>query len=228
MTLGDLQKSRKVVPYFIFAACLVPWFIVRSKSLADADLSIKIIASAAALTFAFFYVTLGLRRSRWKKEMDMYVGKQIRASLLNMVPRDLDVTEDERCELARAEVYRKLTGVFWEAVDRNEVLRSHKEHFYSNGILYSTSIDVFLICGFVGFCYSVASLILADVIQAYVSAFLIAVALVSRALAIPRARQQHMALSTEQLDLLRREESDFVSQRFREIVVGWRRARVLP
>jgi hypothetical protein len=37
-----------------------------------------------------------------------------------------------------------------------------------------------------------------------------------------------MALSTEQLDLLRREESDFVSQRFREIVVGWRRARVLP
>lgn len=228
MTLGDLQKSRKTVPYFIFVACLLPWFLVRSKSLTAADLPVKIIVPAVALACAFFYVTLDLRRSRWREEMDAYVGKQIRAALLDMVPRDLDVTEDEKSELAKSEVYRELTGVFWEAVDRNEVLKSHKEHFYSNGIVYSTSIDVFLICGFAGFCYAAAALVLADVSQTYVAAFLIAAALVSRVLAIPRARQQHMILSTEQLDLLHREESDFVSQRFREIVLGWRRARALP
>lgn len=228
MTLADLQVWRKRVPFFVFSACLLPWFLVRSKSLAEAELPNKIIVPTLALLGAFFYVSLDLRRSRWKREIDMYVGKQIRAGLLNMVPKNLDVTESERCELAKSEVFKELTGVFWEAVDRSELLRSHKEHFYSNGIVYSTSIDVFLICGFSGFCYAVASLVLADISQAYVAAFLIVIALACRVLAIPRARQLHMMLSTEQLDLLRREESDFVSKRFQEIVVGWRRARALP
>lgn len=225
MTLNDLQRTRKVVPHVIFAACLAPWFLAWFKSPAEADLTVKIIIPGAALLLAYFYVSLKLREPRWKQEMETHLGNQIRAVLLDMVPRDLDVTEDERCQLAREEVYKKLVGVFWEAVDRNEALRSHKEHFYSNGIVYSTSLDVFLICGFAGFCYAVCSLVLRDINLAYAASVLIAIALVSQLFAIPRARRQHIALSAEQLDLLRRKENDFVSQRFREIVLGWRRAR---
>jgi len=225
MSLSDLEKWRKYVPVVIVTSCLLPWFIIRSKNLAEAKLANDIIVPVLALLVAFFYVSLDLRRPRWKREIDMHVGKQIRAGLLDMVPKHLDVTQSERRDLGKSEVFKELTGVFWEAIDKSELLKSHKEHFYSNGIVYSTSIDVFLICGFAGFCYAVASLVLADINQAYAAAFLIAIALASRVFATPRARNRHMTLSNEQLDLLRREEGDFVSNRFQEIVVGWRRAR---
>ncbi|HEY5175582.1 MAG TPA: hypothetical protein VII95_08470, partial [Terriglobales bacterium] len=132
------------------------------------------------------------RKSRWKQEMNAYVGQQIRTRLLDMIPREIDVTDAERVQLANSEVYKELTGVFWEAVGRNEALKSHKEHFYSNGIIYSTSIDVFLICGFAGFCYALGAVVLSDASQAYAAAALILISVVSRAFAIPRARQYHM------------------------------------
>jgi len=52
-----------------------------------------------------------------------------------MVPKDLAVTESEKQDLLQREIFRELTGVFWEAVDRSERPRSHKEYFYSNGIV---------------------------------------------------------------------------------------------
>jgi hypothetical protein len=137
------------------------------------------------------------------------------------------VSQGERDQLARSEVYKELTGVFWEAVDQSPVLLTHKEHFYSNGIEYSTAIDAYLMCGFFGFCYSIASVVLTDVVLSYVAAALIVIALLCRFLAIPHARGRHLTLSSEQLELLRRERGGFVAERFREIVLGWRRARLL-
>jgi hypothetical protein len=227
MTLSELHKARWAFPYFIFLLCVLPLFVLPSKSLADADIRVKIIASALALLLCGAYVGLGLRKARWKQEMNKYVGKQIRARLLDMIPKDLEVTADERLQLAGSEVYKDLTGVFWEAIDRNQVLRSHKEHFYSNGTIYSTSIDVFLICGFAGFCYAITAVLLSDNSVAYTAAVSILIAVVSGAFAIPRARREHLKLSAEQLDLRGREESDFVSKRYREIVLGWRQARAL-
>ncbi len=228
MTLNDLQQWRKRAPFFIFVSCVLPWFLVRYKTLAEVDLPSKIIVPLIGLLGAFLYVSLDFREARWKREIDAFVGKQIRAGLLNMVPRDLEVTDAESSELAESEIFKELTGVFWEAIDRNELLRAHKEHFYSNGIVYSTSIDVFVICGFCGFCYAAMAMVLNDPNEAYVAAILIAIALLSRFFAIPRARRHQMALSAEQLDLLRREQSEFMSQRFRDIVLGWRRRRALP
>jgi hypothetical protein len=60
-----------------------------------------------------------------------------------------------------------------------------------------------------------------------VGAMLIAIALASKHLALPRIRARHLELSVEQLDLLRREQLEFVSGRFREIISGWRRNRLL-
>lgn len=225
MTLGDLQSWRKKVPFFIFTFCLLPWFVIKSPALAQAEAPLKIIVPVLAELAAYFYVTLDLRRPRWKREVDTYVGSQIRTGLLDMLPNDLGVSEGERRDLAQREIFKTLTGVFWEAVDRNPVLVSHKEHFYSNGLEYTTSLDVYLICGFSGFCYAVVSLVFGDIRQAVVAAALIAVALASRLLVIPHARRSHLSLSAEQLDLLRREEGKFVSERFREIVTRWRRDR---
>ena len=227
MTLSDLNTWRKRVPWFIFALCVLPWFWIKSKSLDETKLYSETIVPVAALIATYFYVGSDFRRSLWKKEIDAHVGRQIRQALLDMVPRDLAVTESEKQELLQREIFKELTGVFWEAIDQSEKLQAHKEHFYSNGIVYSTSIDVFLICGLAGFVYAVASLVTRKPDLAYVGAFSIAIALASRIFVTPHKRERHLALSAEQLELLRREQSEFVSNRFREIIVGWRRQRVL-
>jgi len=226
MTHGDLDTWRKRVPWFIFFLCVLPWFWINSKSLEEAKVRIEIFVPIAAMVATYFYVGSDFRRSRWKKEIDAHVGKQIRVALLGMVPGDLAVTDGEKQELLNREVFRELTGVFWEAIDQSPVLRSHKEHFYSNGIIYSTSIDVFIICSLAGTGYWVASLVMRKADLAYVGGFFILVALASAVFVTPRRRARHLALSAEQLDLLRREQSEFVSNRFRQIIVGWRTKRM--
>src|ERR1039457_3025159 len=204
MTHGELDAWRKRVPWFIFALCILPWFFIKSTTLAEAKLYSETVVPIVAIIATYFYVGSDFRRRLWKKEIDAHVGEQIRAALLDMVPKDLAVTDHEKQALLEREIFRELTGVFWEAIGRNDILLSHKEHFYSNGIVYSTSIDVFLICGLSGFCYALGAVVLSDVSQAYAAAALILISVVSRAFAIPRARQHHMTLSSEQLDLLRR------------------------
>lgn len=222
MTQSELNKLRNYVPFAIFGFCVLPWFLVRYKTLADVKLVNELIVPVLAVILAFLYVGLDVRRPFWKREIESHVGKQIQRGVLDMVPDDLALREEERQELLRREVFRDLTGVFWEAVDQSPILRSHKEHFYSNGIVYSTSIDVYLICSLAGLAYGVASLATGEHNLAYVAVAAIAMALVSRLFVTPQRRRIHLALSAEQLDLLRREQSDFVSNRFREIITGWR------
>ncbi len=154
--------------------------------------------------------------------MGQYVGVQIRNSLIGLVPQELAITADERERLANSEIYKQLTGVFWEAVDQDELLSKLKEHFYSNGIIYSTAIDVFLLFMAFGFCYVTGWLVLNDIALLYPAGFLIFVALIAKWIAIPRARRRHLELSAEQLDLLKRRKGDFVAERFRQIVSAWR------
>jgi hypothetical protein len=227
MTLGDLSAWRKRVPWVIFTLCVIPWFWIKSNSLDETKLYGETIVPVVALIVTYFYVGSDFRRTLWKKEINEHVGEQIRQTLLDMVPDDLAVTEGEKQELLQREIFKELTGVFWEAVDRSEKLRSHKEHFYSNGIVYSTSIDVYLICGLAGLVYAVACVVTRKPALGYVGASSIAIALASSIFVTPRKRERHLALSAEQLELLRRDESDFVSNRFREIIVGWRNKRLL-
>lgn len=222
MTYSELGRWRKVAPYVISGICILPWFVVRSGSLAGAKPADDVIVPLLALVVAYLYTGLGLRRPLWKSEIEAHVGKQIREAVVDMLPADLAVSENERKELLDREIFGQLTGVFWEVVDSDEVLRSQKEHFYSNGILYSTSIDVFLICGFAGLLYECAALAWWRAELAYVGASFIALAVISIAFVMPSRRKRHMALSAEQLRLLRRQHSDFIADRFRQIVVNWR------
>jgi hypothetical protein len=224
MTLSELDRWRKYVPVAIFGACALPWFLVRSGSLADADLANKLIVPVVALVAAYFYVGSGLSKWLWNRENERHVGKQIRDFLLGLIPRDLAISDKERNEL-RGQVYKTLSGVFGDAIDGNGALKALKERFYSNGIVYSTSLDVYVICSLVGSFYIVMSLLFAEIRFAYVSAGLIAIALASRWIVTPRTRSRHMQRSLEQLELLRRVRGDFVSERFREIVSAWRDQR---
>ncbi|MBZ5686460.1 MAG: hypothetical protein LAP86_15635 [Acidobacteriia bacterium] len=200
----------------------MPWVVLNAKNLDEAKLLSELVLPVIAVIAGFFYVGLDISRSRWKSEQEAHVGKQIREALIDMVPKDLGVTESEKKALAEREVFRDLTGVFWEAVDGNQSLRSLKEHFFSNGIVYSISIDVYLICGFFAFLYAVASLLTRRPEFAYVAILCVSVALLSRFWVTPTKRKRHLELSAEQLELLRREQSDFVSRRFRDIIIGWR------
>jgi Flp pilus assembly protein TadB len=222
MTRSDLFTWRKRAPVFIFGVCLLPWVVLNAKNLDEAKLLSELVLPVIAVIAGFFYVGLDISRSRWKSEQEAHVGKQIREALIDMVPKDLGVTESEKKALAEREVFRDLTGVFWEAVDGNQSLRSLKEHFFSNGIVYSISIDVYLICGFFAFLYAVASLLTRRPEFAYVAILCVSVALLSRFWVTPTKRKRHLELSAEQLELLRREQSDFVSRRFRDIIIGWR------
>jgi hypothetical protein len=224
MTLSDLNKYRKYIPFALFSLCILPWFAVRSKTTADVKAACDVIIPALAFIAAFVYVGGDLGKARWKAEKEAYVGKQIREKLLAMIPADLAVTRDEARAL-EGEVFKELSGVFWEAIEGSEILKSQKEHFYSNGIVYSTSIDVFVICSFSGFVYAVIAVISKNVVFAYVAFGLVALALISKWFVTPVKRARHLALSQEQLELLERERGDFVSTRFREIVTNWRKER---
>jgi hypothetical protein len=158
------------------------------------------------------------------EEMDRHIDNKIRDSLLDLIPAELGVTLAER-ELLRKEVHKKLTGVFWEAVDKNDTLRAHKDHFFSNGIVYSTSFDVYILGTFFSFCYAIYFVFTSRVEWAYVSGLCLVLAVLSRVVVTTNSRKRHLALSDEQLSLLRREQLDFVHARFRDIINGWRTMR---
>jgi len=224
MTLDSLQSRRKALPFFIATACILP-LLVHSGGLQLVLLRYSLAALAIGLTVPFFYVTLKLREPRWNREQEEHVRAQIRSSLITLIPKDLNVTPEEKKQLESAEIYKTLSGVFWDTINQDELLRAQKEQFYSNGLEYSTAIDVFLLLRFFGVCYLGVSLLLGDSVLFVWGAALVVVALAARWFVVPRARRRHLELSVEQLDLLKRQKGDYVSERFREIVVEWRKAQ---
>lgn len=224
MSKDDLDKYRKLAPFVIFELSAATWFLVSSKSLADAKTASELLAPVIAAIAAFFYVGLGLGRRVWAREISNYVGQQIREGILGMVPSDLSVTEDEKRALG-AEVLKELTGIFWEVVDQSTLLVSEKGHFYSNGLTYSTSIDVFLISCFTGLVDWVACLITRTAGFAYAGGILILIGIASRTFVTPALRARHLKLSAQQLDVLNRQESQAVTSKIREIVVGRRKEK---
>lgn len=225
MTLSELGRNRKYALFGIFVLCLLPWFLSTSRGVAQIRIAYEIIIPALALVGAYFYTGADLGGSRWRKEIGDHVGERIKSGLLELLPGDLEVTDDEKRIIADQDIIKGITGIFWEAIERNGTLKSQKGHFYANGFMYSTSIDLYLICSFAGFCYAGLSLALGDVRLAYAAAFLLAIAVASRTLVTPRLRERHMSLSSEQIDFIRKEEADFVSSRFRKIIQDRRKGK---
>jgi hypothetical protein len=223
MSLNELERWRKKVPWYIFTACVVPWFFVKFKNGEQFKLYYDTLVPLIATVLGFFYVGLNLRGILWEFEMETYVRGQIRSAIINLVPKDLEVMEDEKQRLLEREIYKKLAGVFWGTVDGDATLSAHKQHFYSNGIVYSTSFDVFLICypaAIFFYCGAALATGLFDFV--YVAAILFTIAIVSLSFVAPRCRAVHLELSREQLELIRQQHSAAVAEKFRTIIIGWR------
>jgi hypothetical protein len=219
---SDLEKWRFHAPLLIVSNALIPIAVAFVK---DLDLVTKV--SAVVLLplswmVAYFYSAMRLRNFYWLRELDRHVGAQIRSELVSLVPADLDITDQEKERLREKEIWKKLTGVFWEAIDSDAQLVRQKEHFYANGVFYSTAVDLYVILTVTSIIYSALGICTQQSLFTLFSGIWLAVGVLSRLLILPSCRKRHLELSREQLDLLKRVKHDFVSERFRDIILGWR------
>jgi len=225
MTKSVLEKWRFRVPFLVVSAAMLPIIVLLLK---DSDVEAKVIkflVLPACWLAAYFYSAIKLRNTHWFRELNAHVTEQIRTELIKLVPSDLEVTQEEKVELREKEIWKKLTGVFWEAVDSDTDLIQHKEHFYANGVFYTTAIDLYIVLTWVSMMYLGLYWYFQDS-HFFVGALVcLVVALLSRFLVLPSCRRLHLELSSEQLDLLKRKKNDFIRDRFREIVVEWRKER---
>jgi hypothetical protein len=223
MSLDELHVWRKRAPVFIFAACALPWIMVKATNGEQFKLYHDSLVPVIAAVLCFFYIGLNVRGVLWDDEMEMHVYPQIRKAILDLVPTDLEITQTEKRRLFEREIFKKLTGVFWETLDESPQLQAQKQHFYSNGIGYSTSCDVSIICYTSGiFFYGGAVLATGQIEFLYAATILFGISVLSFGLITPRYRARHLELSKEQLELIRREHSASVAKKFRAIILEWR------
>lgn len=225
MTKSELDKWRFRAPFLIMSTTLVPIAVALIIDAATQTKVIQIVIIPMCLFMAYVYSAMKWRGYYWRRELDSHVGEKIRSELLALLPGDLNTTDAERQRLREQAVYRKLTGVFWEAIDGDEELRRHKEHFYANGALYTTAIDLYIILLPISLVYSILSMLTPrhSLLFILVSVACLVVSVISRSLIVPACRKRHLELSDEQLDLLKRKRRDFVVERYRDIVTEWRR-----
>jgi len=108
------------------------------------------------------------------------VRLQIKAAIFRMIPSDSEVTSEEVKRLHQREIFRQLNGVFWNVIDNDPVMAARKEHFYDNGIRYSSAVDVWNIFPVASVAYSVASIVQEDWFFVWCSLFYLIGALICR------------------------------------------------
>ena len=220
-----LENLRWVAPVVIATAAATPAFFFVGGTDPVQDKLAKYALPLVGLLVGACYTGLEMRSNRWKAELATHVGVIIQDRLMQMLPEDLDVTESERRELRSREVIKTISGIFWETVDADEQLKAHKEFFYTNGAIYSTSIDAYILLPVIGFCYLMLCFVGYGMVHLAFSAVCISLALLARYKVLPVRRQIHVELVQEQMDLIARLHRQDVEDRFREIVVKWRRER---
>ena len=217
MTLGDLIRYRNWAPFIIIQICAAPF-----TSIFGLEGSI---AHGAALALGFLYVGVSIRDRWWDLELRTNAQERIRRAFLRLVPANLAVTSGEERRLLEKEVIKRVTGIFWEAIDRDPAIREQKPHFYANGLVYTASIDVYVIMHAAAIVYAGAWLWSGNAVFLVLVAAAIVLGAVSRIFVIPHRRKRHNTLVDEQLESIERLQLEFVQNRFREIVGQWRTER---
>jgi hypothetical protein len=221
MTLETLHKLRFYGPGAICLAAATPlvYFSV-PETMRGSVLQwiLPVIAGAIGLLYSGFH----LRDWLWVEEKRHWVVEQIRQEFLKMIPDDLEVTPEERTKLAQEEIYKELTGVFWEAIDSYPELVAQKQFFYQNGFMYTGAIDLALILPVFATVYYAAFVFGFGKVHSFFATGCLFIALLASCFGVPNFRRRHLAFSSEQLDLIHRRRREFVEQRFREIITEWR------
>lgn len=219
----DLRKWRSNSPRIIALLCIAPLAVRLGLLAFDEKLVWSILVPAFGLVVLYFYEALDLRGPLWKEEMNEHVGKQIKDKLIELIPPELTLTEQERQHLRDKEIMKRITGVFWEAIDADSQLAGHKEAFYNNGKFYSTAFDLVIICGPLGFLYLIGLNFDISVFYVVMSVTLLSVALFAWYCLIPKLRAKHLELSAEQLDQLKRKQGAFVRENFERLITEMRK-----
>jgi hypothetical protein len=222
MTLETLEKYRLFAPSFICTSASIPGIFFLPMSAAGRSYVLQYVLPVIAALAGALYAALNLRAWLWEPEKRLWVGQQIRQEFLKMIPADLNITAKERNRLDREEIHKTLGGVFWEAIDGYPELAAQKQFFYKNGLLYTSAIDAALMLPFAAVAYYAAFFLGFGKIHTFFATGCLLVAWLACIVALPQFRRRHLALSSEQLDLIRRRRRDFVEQRFRELIIQWR------
>jgi hypothetical protein len=172
--------------------------------------------------FGIVYALLDVRGKLWKAEQRDYVGEQIRRAILELAPKNLKLTIAEE-QLIRDRTMGRLGGIFWEAVETDDVLKSHKEHFYSNGFLYTVSFDTLIIGIIAGMVYSFAYYKTQYDWFEWAALFSMGAGLFALFVGIPQSRARHLELSREQLTMLRERQGKFVTEKVTAIITEHRK-----
>jgi hypothetical protein len=227
MTKEGLEKFRFITPIVIASAAATP--AVFNLNLGDKALDnwLKYLVPLSGGIIGALYSFFGIRLKHWRREMEDYVGKQIRTAFISMLPENLAVTPEEKLELFEKAVWRKLTGVFWETIDGDAYLISLKPHFYANGAFYTGAIDGYIIMTFFSLVYLILWFAGFGIIHLFFSAICILLALVSRFVLLPMKRKIHLELSSEQLETIRNNRLEYIQDKFREIIQDWREKKRL-
>ena len=222
MTKSDLEKWRFRAPYVILSNAAIPLVMAFVSDMDERAKMIQLIVVPVSFGIAFVYSMMRCRDRKWYRELNQHVAALIRSELLALIPAELQVTDAEKRKLSEKEIWKKLTGVFWEAIDSDAELREHKQHFYANGVFYTSAIDLYILLPLISLVYIGLWLYRQELLFIIWAAACAVGALLGRMLFLPSRRKRHLELSREQLDLLKRKKRGFISDRFSEIVTQWR------
>ena len=225
MTLSELKQRRRAMPYWIAIACATPAVALIYLD-TEAFQKVQVIVALMALIFAFGYNGFGVRDRYWQRENENYVGQTIRNGLITLIPDSADVTPAEEVKIREWEIFKQLTGVFWEAVDSDERISRYKPHFYENGFLYTTAIDAWIVTSISGLGYTIWAIASGNFFALLVAVFLILVSVTSRYVFVVRYRKAHVSMAAEQIDLIQRLKGKEVSERFLNLIIEMRKEKL--
>jgi hypothetical protein len=225
MKLESLQKVRFWFPISLCTSAAVPGVFFLNFSSAQQETALKWIIPVIAGGIGALYSAMNFRGPHWNAEQNAFVGRQIRVAFLEMLPSWLDVTQEEKKELYERRIWKRLSGVFWEALDGDADLAVQKEFFYSNGAYYSSIMDTYLILPFFGLAYMGAFFLGFGFVHLLFASGCVLVAWLAKYVILPIRRRHHLELSEEQLQSIRNRRLSFVQEKFTEMITEWRRSR---
>jgi hypothetical protein len=225
MKLETLQKIRFAFPIALSTFAAIPGVFFLNFSAPQQENALKWIIPLIAAVIGAAYSAMNLRGWHWNAEQNAFVGKQVRLAFLKMVPDLLSVTDEEKKELYQRSIWKKLSGVFWEAIDGDAELTVQKEFFYANGAYYTAAIDTYLILPFFALAYIAAFLMGFGFVHLLFASACIFISLFAKHVVVPIRRRHHLELSAEQLDSIEQRRRDFVQERFSAIITTWRQSK---
>lgn len=194
-----LKNFRYTAPGIVAFIGLVPWVYLEVLKSVSLPLVKDLIYPLATCVFSFLYISLNGRKSLWNEEMERTVNKQIKDRMMAMIESRLVMTSAQKSYI-RDRIFNEVAGLFWMAISGDPVAAMQKEKFYQNGRWYSLCFDVFIIYTIMGYAYVGLAGYHGEVLYLYTGLFLLIVTLLAWYVFIPKRREEHLRLSSLQLD----------------------------